>query len=150
MENLKIEPDVLDLETINVELEARKVDISKCKEITQARELLKKHLIDEAAGTAEPPDPVTDPEKVIEELKFMSAGAPKLQEACLRYAAGLSVFSVINMSFKIVFFFQPRREPCGPCGQGLMDFGPLGGGEIFRRPHTTRTQFRGSRCILLR
>jgi hypothetical protein len=52
---------------------------------------------------------------------------------------GLSVFSVINMSYKILCFFQPRREPCGLWTGGAY-FGPLNtfsGREMLGRPRQT-------------
>jgi Retrotransposon gag protein len=87
MENLKIVPDILDKEAVKFELAARKVDISELENLTEARELLRKHLNEEAAGKSKPPDPVTDQEIVMNELKFMSASAPNVRDACLRFAA---------------------------------------------------------------
>jgi Retrotransposon gag protein len=87
MEKLKIEPDRLDPEPVRHELLARNLDISKIENLTQARELLKKRLNDEAEGKVDPPDPVTDPDVVLAELKLMSADAPKVKEACTRCIA---------------------------------------------------------------
>jgi hypothetical protein len=55
---------------------------------------------------------------------------------CELFWVSLSGFSVKNSSFKFVCFFQQRREPCGPCGQGAHGLWSFG---RFRRPREVRT-----------
>lgn len=87
MEELKIEPDRLELSNIKAELEVRGIDISQLESKAQACDLLRKRLQDEASGKVVPPDKITDQKYVLDELKMISADAPRMRKACEAYVA---------------------------------------------------------------